>query len=132
MTVLAGLGVLNSALMITRERLHDLGVFMAVGMTPAQTITMVICWVAAPAIIAAVIALAAGMSLQDAVMHAIYSDQADLLANLGTPPDSLVHVYTPGGLALLAPAGLVIAVAGALGPANWAAMSKTSAALRAE
>ena len=43
--VLAGLGVLNAALMATRERVHDLGVFKAVGMTPRQIITMVICWV---------------------------------------------------------------------------------------
>ncbi len=39
--VLAGLGVLNSVLMATRERAHDLGVFKAVGMTPRQTIAMV-------------------------------------------------------------------------------------------
>jgi hypothetical protein len=46
--VLAGLGVLSSVLMVTRERVHDLGVFKALGMTPRQTITMVICWVIAP------------------------------------------------------------------------------------
>jgi putative ABC transport system permease protein len=40
--------------------------------------------------------------------------------------------YTPAGLALLALAGLAIALAGALGPAIWAAASKTTTALRAE
>jgi FtsX-like permease family len=40
--------------------------------------------------------------------------------------------YTPGELALLALAGLVIALAGALGPAIWAAASRTTTALRAE
>jgi hypothetical protein len=40
--------------------------------------------------------------------------------------------YTPGELALLALAGLAIAVAGALGPALWAAVSRTTTALRAE
>lgn len=45
---LAGLGVLNSVLMATREPVHDLGVFKAVGMTPRQTLAMVICWVRAP------------------------------------------------------------------------------------
>jgi hypothetical protein len=40
--------------------------------------------------------------------------------------------YTPTGLALLALAGLAIALAGALGPAIWAAASKTTTALRAE
>ena len=43
-----------------------------------------------------------------------------------------MHVYTPGGLALLALAGLAIAITGALGPAAWAAVSRTTTALRAE
>jgi putative ABC transport system permease protein len=130
--VLAGLGVLNATLMLTRERVHDLGVYKAIGMTPLQAIAMVTCWAVAPAIAAAVIALPAGMTLQNAVMHAIASDQAVLPQTLSTPPGSLVHVYTPGGLALLALAGLAIAIAGALGPATWAAASKTTTALRAE
>jgi hypothetical protein len=57
--VLAALGVLNSVLMATRERIHDLGVFKAVGLTPRQAIAMVACWAVAPAVIAAVIALPA-------------------------------------------------------------------------
>jgi putative ABC transport system permease protein len=40
--------------------------------------------------------------------------------------------YTPGELALLALAGLAVALAGALGPASWAAASRTTTALRAE
>ena len=44
----------------------------------------------------------------------------------------MLHVYTPGGLTLLALAGLAIAIAGALGPATWAAVSRTATALRAE
>jgi putative ABC transport system permease protein len=43
--------------MVTRERVHDLGVFKAVGMTPRQTIVMVVCWVVGPALAAAVIAV---------------------------------------------------------------------------
>jgi putative ABC transport system permease protein len=130
--VLAGLGVLNATLMLTRERVHDLGVCKAVGMTPRQTITMVTCWAIAPAIAAAIIALPAGIALQNAVMRALASDQALLPQNLSTPPGSLVHVYTPGGLALLALAGLVIAIIGALGPATWAATARTATALHAE
>jgi putative ABC transport system permease protein len=129
---LAGLGVLNATLMLTRERVHDLGVYKAVGMTPRQAITMVICWAIAPAIAAAIIALPAGMALQNAVMRAIVSDQAGQPQNLSTPPGSLVHVYTAGGLALLALAGLVIAIIGALGPATWAATARTATALHAE
>ncbi len=130
--VLAGLGVLNATLMLTRERVHDLGVCKAVGMTPRQTITMVTCWAIAPAIAAAIIALPAGIALQNAVMHALASGQALLPRSLSTPPGGLVHVYTAGGLALLALAGLVIAVIGALGPATWAATARTATALHAE
>jgi hypothetical protein len=39
---------------------------------------------------------------------------------------------TPGGLALLALAGLAVALAGALGSASWAAATKTTTALHAE
>jgi hypothetical protein len=40
--------------------------------------------------------------------------------------------YTPADLALLALTGLAIALGGALGPAAWAAASRTTTALRAE
>src|SRR5262249_16899694 len=50
--VVAGLGVLNTVLLGTRDRVHDLGVFKAVGMTPRQTIAMVVCWVTVPALAA--------------------------------------------------------------------------------
>ena len=102
--------------MLARERVHDLGVCKAVGMTPWQVVTMVTCWAITPAVAAAVIALPAGMALQSAVMHALASDQALLPPNLGTPPGSLVHVYTPAGLTLLALAGLALTVAAHLAP----------------
>jgi putative ABC transport system permease protein len=50
-------------------------------------------------------------------------------ANLGVPA-SYLNVY--GGWELAALAGIVIAVAGALLPAGWAARIRTASALRAE
>jgi putative ABC transport system permease protein len=47
-------------------------------------------------------------------------------------PTSVLSVYHPSELVLLAVAGLVIAVAGALLPAGWAARTRTASALRAE
>jgi len=47
-------------------------------------------------------------------------------------PASYVNVYSAPELALLALAGLAIAIAGALMPASWAARSRTATALRAE
>jgi putative ABC transport system permease protein len=52
-------------------------------------------------------------------------------AGLGVPA-SLQNVYGAGELAALALAGLMIALAGALLPAGWAAQSRTATALRAE
>jgi putative ABC transport system permease protein len=129
--VLAGLGVLSSVLILARNRVHDLGIFKAIGTTPPQTITMVVCWVITPGIAAAIIALPAGIALHNTVIHAINNDQpATIRATV--PLGSLVHVYTPGEIALLALAALAIAAVGALGPAIWAAVSKTTTALRAE
>ena len=125
--VLAALGVLNSVLMATRERLHDLGIFKALGMTPTQTIAMVLCWVIIPTIIAAIIALPVGLIIQDKLIRHLAHSSRNLVL-----PDSFVHVLGTGELALLTLAGLAIAAAGALGPAAWAAASKTTTALHAE
>jgi putative ABC transport system permease protein len=56
---------------------------------------------------------------------------ADQPAQTDVPP-SVLNVYQPAELVLLALSGLVIAMAGALGPAGWAARTRTAFALRAE
>jgi putative ABC transport system permease protein len=126
MAVVAGLGVLNTVLLGTRDRVHDLGVFKAVGMTPRQTIAMVLCWVVAPAVVAAVIAIPVGM-----VLHSATADAMARAAYTGLPA-SFQAVYRPAEIVLLALSGLVIAGVGALLPASWAARARTAAALRAE
>ena len=124
--LLAALGVLNSVLMATRERVHDLGIYKALGMTPAQTLAMVICWVILPTVIAAAIALPVGLILQDALVRHLAVSAGLIL------PADFIHVLGVLDLTLLSLAGLGIAIAGALGPASWAAASRTSTALRAE
>jgi putative ABC transport system permease protein len=122
----AGLGVLNTVVLHTRERVHDLGIFKAVGMTPRQTITMVICWVAGTGLVAGVVAVPAGMAVHRYVLPVMAHAAATDI------PASYLNVYGPAELAMLGLAGLVIAVAGALLPAGWAAGSRTASALRAE
>jgi putative ABC transport system permease protein len=122
----AGLGVLNTVLMTTRERVHDLGVFKALGMRPRQLLTMVVCWIAGPAVLAGVIAAPAAVALNSATVHAMAGT-----AHTGIPV-SLTQVFPPGRLALLSLAALVIAVAGALLPASWAARARPATALRSE
>ena len=122
----AGLGVLNTVVLGTRDRVHDLGVFKSVGMTPRQTIAMVICWIAGAGLIAGVIAVPAAMILHSSVLRT--------MARAGgtAVPPSYVNVLSPAELVLLALAGLVIGVVGALLPASWAARARTAPALRAE
>jgi putative ABC transport system permease protein len=122
----AGLGVLNTVVLGTRDRVHDLGVFKSVGMTPRQTIAMVICWIAGAGLIAGVIAVPAAMIVHSSVLRA--------MAHAGgtAVPASYVNVFTPAELVLLALAGLVIGTVGALLPASWAARARTATALRAE
>jgi putative ABC transport system permease protein len=126
LAVVAGLGVLNTVVLQTRERVHDLGIFKAVGMTPRQTVAMVICWVAGTGLMAGVIAVPAGMAVHAYVLPVMASAAGTRL------PASYLNVYRPAELALLALAGLVIAAAGAMLPAGWAAGTRTASALRAE
>ncbi|MFI5084144.1 MAG: ABC transporter permease, partial [Streptosporangiales bacterium] len=69
--VAAGLGVLNTVLMTTRDRVHDLGVFKALGMRPGQVLTMVVCWIAGPAVVAAAIAASVAVALNTATVRAM-------------------------------------------------------------
>jgi putative ABC transport system permease protein len=126
LVAVAGLGVLNTVVLQTRERVHDLGVFKAVGMTPRQTIAMVVCSAAGIGLVAGLIAIPAGVALHQYVLPVMaHAAQTDV-------PASVLDVYHLGELILLAVSGLVIAVAGALLPAGWAARARTASALRAE
>jgi putative ABC transport system permease protein len=126
LVVVAGLGVLNTVLLQIRERAHDIGVFKALGMTPRQTTAMVVCSVAGIGLVAGLIAVPAGVALQRFVVPVMgHAAQTDL-------PASVLNVYRPAELALLALAGLVIAAAAALFPAGRAARGSAASALRAE
>jgi putative ABC transport system permease protein len=126
LALVAGLGVLNAIVLSTRERVHDLGVFKAVGMTPRQTIAMVVCWVAGTGLIAGLIGVPAGIALEHYVLPVMGS-----AANTGVPA-AYLDVYHGLELVLLALSGVVIAVLGALLPAGWAARTRTATALHAE
>ena len=126
LVAVAGLGVLNTVVLQTRERVHDLGVFKAIGMTPRQTIAMVVCSAAGIGLVAGLVAIPAGVALHQYVLPVMaHAAQTDV-------PTSVLTVYHPLVLVVLALSGLVIAVAGALLPAGWAARARTASALRAE
>jgi putative ABC transport system permease protein len=122
----AGLGVLNTVALQIREKAHDIGVFKALGMTPRQTLTMVVCSVGVTGLVAGIVAVPAGIILHRSVLPAMAH-----AANSGLPT-SVISVFSLPEMIVLALAGLIIAVAGALVPASWAARSGTAAALRTE
>jgi putative ABC transport system permease protein len=124
--VASGLGVLNTVLMTTRDKVHDLGIFKAIGMRPGQVLAMVCCWVLAPAIIAAVLAGPAAVELNSATLTSMAR-----AANTGVP-GNLTAVFPVAKLALLSLAALVIAAVGALLPGAWAARARPAVALRTE
>lgn len=126
LVVVAGLGVLNTVVLDTRERVHDLGVMKALGMAPRQTVAMVVTSVAGIGALAGVVGVPLGIALHDYVIPAMGS-----AAGTHVPPADL-HVYHPLAVVLPALSGLAIAVAGALLPASWSARTSTASSLRTE
>ncbi|MEU1284274.1 ABC transporter permease [Kitasatospora sp. NPDC005856] len=126
MIAVAALGVLNTVVQDTRERIHDLGIFKALGMTPRQTIAMVLTSVSLTGLVAGLIGVPIGMAVEKATLT-----QMGNAIGRNLPP-SVTHVYTPGALLPLLAGGIAIALLGALLPAGWAARSRTATALRTE
>jgi putative ABC transport system permease protein len=126
LVAVAGLGVLNTVVLDTRERVHDLGVMKALGMAPRQTVAMVVTSVAGIGAVAGLAGVPLGVALHGYVVPAMGN-----AAGTHIPPVDL-HVYHLLPVLLLALSGLVIAVAGALLPATWAARTSTAVSLRTE
>ncbi|GIF97121.1 ABC transporter permease [Catellatospora citrea] len=126
LSVVAALGVLNTVVLTTRERIHEIGVLKALGMTPRQTRTMIITSMVGLGLLAGVIAVPLGIALHHAVIPIMGEAASTAL------PQSAMEVYQPGVLVLLGGAGIVLAVLGALLPAGWAARTRVATALRAE
>ncbi|MCM1966651.1 FtsX-like permease family protein [Streptomyces sp. G1] len=126
LVAVACLGVLNTVVLDTRDRVRDLGVFKALGMTPRQTIVQVLTSVGAIGLAAGAVGVPLGVALHGWVMP-------EMGRAVGTTiPPADVDVYGPVLVGALALAGVLIAVAGALLPAGWAARTRTAQALRAE
>ena len=126
LAAVAALGVLNTVVLNTRERVHDIGIFKAIGMTPRQTTAMAISWVAAIGLVAGVIAVPLGVALHHEILPAMAGSVGLRL------PASFLNVYGATMLLALTLAGVLIAVVGALAPATWAARIHTATALHTE
>lgn len=122
----AGLGVLGGVVLDTHERVHDLGIHKALGMTPRQTVTMVVTSVVLPGLAGGALGVPLGLAVHGAVIPAM-GHAAGLRL-----PHSVIDVYDTQDLILLGLAGVAVAVLGSLLPAGWAARIRTATALRAE
>ncbi|MFF3111298.1 FtsX-like permease family protein [Kitasatospora sp. NPDC057904] len=126
LVVVAGLGVFNTVVLEIRERTRDMGVTKALGMTPTQTVGVVLASVVLVGVVGAAIGLPVGL-----LLHGLTVPAMGHSAGLDFPASALDVLGAPA-LVLLAGGGVLIAVLGALLPAVRAARTRTVAALRAE
>ncbi|MEU5660889.1 FtsX-like permease family protein [Streptomyces sp. NPDC047737] len=126
LVAVAALGVLNGVLLDTRERVREIGVHKALGMTPRQTVAMVLTSVVVTGLVAGALGVPLGVALHGWVLPAM-GDSVGLRL-----PDSVIAVHDGTVLVPLALGGLLIATLGALLPAGWAAGTRTATALRTE
>ncbi|MFC4913043.1 ABC transporter permease [Actinomadura gamaensis] len=122
----AALGVLGMVVQDTRERVRDLGIFKALGMTPGQTNAMVLTSVTLTGLIAGLIGVPIGVAVEKATLTPMGNAIGRHL------PPSVSHTYTAGLFVPMLAGGIVIALLGALPPATWAARTRTATALRTE
>jgi putative ABC transport system permease protein len=126
LAAVAALGVFNTVVLETRERVHEIGVLKSVGMTPRQIRVMVVASMVTVGLVGGALAVPLGYGLHRWILP-IMGDAA------GTGiPASVVDVYPPLTLIGLGAAGALLAVLGALVPAGWAARTRAATALRAE
>ncbi|SOB85367.1 ABC transporter permease [Streptomyces sp. 1331.2] len=126
LVAVAGLGVLNTVVLEIRERRRDTGVAKAIGMTPAQSVGVVLASVLLVGAAGGAAGLPVGVLLHRATVPAM-----GRAAGLHFPAPAVDVLGTPA-LVLLGLGGVLIAVLGALLPAVRAARSRTVDALRAE
>ena len=127
LALIAASGVFNTVVLNTREKARDFAILKAVGMTPRQVLTMVLTSVAVLGVIGAAAGIPAGIGLH----RYIVTVMGQIATSTGIP-DVFFHVFGVQALAVLAVAGVAIALVGALLPARWAAVGRIAEVLQAE
>ncbi|RRS01280.1 ABC transporter permease [Glycomyces terrestris] len=122
----AALGVFNTVALNARERRRDLGMLKSIGMTPRQVVTMMVTSMASLGVIGGLIGIALGVVAHREILRlAAAASQIDM-------PASALATWNAPQLALLALAGLAIAIAGAYLPARRAARLTIAEVLHSE
>ncbi|MEU6666900.1 FtsX-like permease family protein [Streptomyces sp. NPDC046727] len=115
LSLVAALGVFNTAVLNTHDRRRDLGMLKSIGMTPRQVTVMTVTSMAMLGALGSVLGIPLGIAAYEVVMPRMAAG-VDI-----TLPSYMTDVWHAPLLALLALAGVLIAVMGALVPARRAA-----------
>ena len=122
----AALGVFNTVVLNARERRRDLGMLKSIGMTPRQVTAMMVTSMAGLGVVGSLLGVPLGILVHRVVVPAMTKPVGlDL-------PASMLDVWHPVPLTLVALAGVAIAVLGALVPARSAARLPIAEVLRSE
>jgi len=124
--LIAIVGVFNTVLLNTRERIRDTAVLKAVGMTPGQILAMVTVSASMLGLVGGLLGVPAGFALHRGLMGLM----GNLIGN--EMPSVALNVFNPLVLPLLVIAGLLLAILGAVIPARWAARLPVAGVLHAE
>jgi putative ABC transport system permease protein len=124
---IAALGVFNSLLLTTRERARDIAILKTLGMTPRQVEGMVLASAFALGVVGALLGVPVGMVLYTYLIQAMAA-----LANFTLSNQALIGEINPVNLVAVALAGILVALAGAILPARWAARAPVVSVLNLE
>lgn len=119
-----GVSVLNTVMLGTHERLRDIGVLKAIGLTPRQVAGSVVSSAALLAVVAAAAGVPLGLWISVRIVDAMGN-------SLGWGPGLLVVPPLPL-LAAIVPALVIVSVFATLAPAIAAAHTRTADVLRSE
>jgi putative ABC transport system permease protein len=127
LALIALAGVFNTVVLNTREKARDIAILKAIGMAPRQVIVMVLASVALLGIVGAAAGIPSGMALHRHILILM----GQIASSTAVPPP-FFNVFSLGMLGLLAGTGVLIAMLGALMPAQWAARSRVTEVLQTE
>ncbi|MFF7125362.1 FtsX-like permease family protein [Streptomyces sp. NPDC008240] len=126
LALVSSLGVFNTAVLNTHDRRRDLGMLKSIGMTPRQVTVMTVTSMAVLGAVGSLLGIPLGIVGYELVVPRMAA-AIDI-----TLPSYLTDVWRAPTLAVLALAGLVIAVLGAFVPARRAARLTVAEVLRSE
>ena len=126
LVLIAIVGVFNTVLLNTRERVRDGAILKTLGMTPGQVALMVAASASVLGLVGGLLGVPAGVALH----HGLMGLMGDLLGN--QMPAVALNVFQPVILPWLLVAGVAVAILGAAVPARWASQVPVAEVLHAE